>query len=193
MTLVWQSTRVETFVDLWLTKDQQGRRALDNHENKRAVELFEDPAWRGVAAYRAGLYDAAAAEFARIATAEGFFNRGDALMKGRDYRNAIKAFELAVDAAPDWVEARENLELARYTREYIEGAREDSDTGDESEMSADDFEFDNENERGKEIEITRDSTIGLESAEKWMRTVDTDTADFLRTRFQLEAGREAMR
>jgi hypothetical protein len=30
----------------------------------------------------------------------------------------------------------------------------------------------------------------MESAEKWMRGVDTETRDFLRTRFLLEATRE---
>jgi Ca-activated chloride channel family protein len=49
--------------------------------------------------------------------------------------------------------------------------------------------FDNTRERGREMEITQESTIELESAEKWMRSVDTETADFLRTRFLLESVR----
>ena len=77
--------------------------------------------------------------------------------------------------------------------DYIESAREQSDTGDESELSADDYVFDNTKERGVEMEITQQSTIELESAEKWMRGVDTDTSDFLRTRFLLEATREGAR
>ncbi len=36
------------------------------------------------------------------------------------------------------------------------------------------------------MEITQQSTIELESAEKWMRSVNTETRDFLRTRFDLE-------
>jgi len=187
--IAWQSTRVQDFVDLWLTADQQGRLAVADRDWDRAVEVFEDPAWKGVAAYRGGMYEASAAAFGRIASAEGYFNRGDALMKGRDYRNAIKAFELAVDADPGWVEAQENLELARYTLEYIERTREQSDIGEQEDMRADDYEFDNVDDRGQKIEITRDTAIGLDSAEKWMRAVDTDTADFLRTRFQLEAAR----
>lgn len=188
-TLIWQSTRVRDFVDLWLTADQQGRLAVRARDWDRAVETFDDPAWKGVAAYRGGLYEASAEAFGRIASADGYFNRGDALMKARDYRNAISAFELAVAEAPDRVEAQENLELARYTLDYIERTREQSDTGEQQDLDADDYEFDNEDDRGQEIEIDRNSAIGLESAEKWMRSVDTDTADFLRTRFQLEAAR----
>ena len=63
-------------------------------------------------------------------------------------------------------------------------------TLDESELGADDVVFDNTSKRGVEIEITQESTIEKQSAEKWMRTVDTDTRDFLRSRFALEAARE---
>lgn len=177
------------FRSLWLNSDQQARRAYEGLEFQRAFELFEDPAWKGVAAYRSGLYSESAAAFGRLGTAEGFYNRGNAFMKGREYAKAITAFEQAVAEAPDWTAARDNLELATYTLDYIERAREQSDTGDESELSADDYVFDNTKERGRDMEITRESTIELESAEKWMRSVDTETRDFLRTRFLLEASR----
>ncbi len=178
------------FKALWLTSDQQGRIAYENKEFSAAADLFEDPMWKGRAAYAAGRYPDAAATFARIPTAEGFYNRGNALMKARDYTTAILSYEQAVAEAPDWPEAAENLELARYILEYIEGEREQTDTGDESELGADDVQFDNTQERGLEIVITKESTIAAESAEKWMRSVDTDTRDFLRSRFALEAMRE---
>ena len=190
LALAWQSTRVSGFPDLWLTKDQQGRLAFEAKDWESAFELFQDPAWKGTAAYRGGKYEASAEAFVRAGDAAGFFNRGDSLMKKGDYRGAIESFELALAERPDWTQAQENLELARYTLEYIERSREQSDTGEQTELGADDFEFDNEGDRGKEIEITRESTIEAASAEKWMRAVDTDTADFLRTRFAIELVRE---
>ena len=188
--LAWQMTQVGDFVSLWLTPDQQARRAYEALEFREAWEQFEDASWKAVAAYDSGLYEESAAAFGRIATAEGFYNRGNAFMKAGSYGKAIVAYEQAVAEAPGWVEARENLELATYTLEYIERVREQSDTGDESELSADDYVFDNTKERGLEVEITEQSTIEMESAEKWMRGVDTETRDFLRTRFLLEATRE---
>lgn len=187
--LAWQYWHTGDFASLWWTPDQQARRVYEELEFKAAFERFEDPAWKGVAAYDSGLYSESAAAFGRIDAAEGFFNRGNAFMKGREYSKAIVAYEQAVAEAPTWVEAKENLELATYTLEYIERAREQSDTGDESELSADEYVFDNTKERGVEIEITQQSTIELESADKWMRGVNTDTRDFLRTRFLLEASR----
>jgi len=188
--LLWETRQAGNVLSLWLTPDQQARRAYEALEFREAWERFEDPAWRGAAAYDSGLYEESAAAFGRIATAEGFFNRGNAFMKAGSYGKAIVAYEQAVAEAPDWVEARENLQLATYTLEYIENVREQSDTGDESELGADDYVFDNTKERGLEVEITEQSTIEMESAEKWMRGVDTETRDFLRTRFLLEATRE---
>jgi Ca-activated chloride channel family protein len=110
-------------------------------------------------------------------------------MKAFEYRKAIPAYELAVEEAPDWTEAQENLDLARYTLEYIERSREQSDTGEESGIGADDIVYDNTSERGAETKVSRESAVEAQSAEKWMRTVDTDTADFLRSRFMLESAR----
>ena len=188
--LVVSAERDSGFTALWLTPDQQGRLAYEKREFSAATDLFEDLMWKGRAAYAAGRYPEAAEAFARVPTAEGFYNRGNALMKGREYTQAILSYEQAVAEAPDWPAAAENLKLARHVLEYIEGAREQSDTGDESELGADDVQFDNTKERGKEIVITKESTIEAESAEKWMRSVDTETRDFLRSRFALEATRE---
>ena len=52
--------------------------------------------------------------------------------------------------------------------------------------------YDNEGERGTETEVSRESAVEAASAEKWMRSVDTETADFLRSRFLLEAAREGL-
>ena len=110
------------------------------------------------------------------------------------FRNdPIGAYEQAVLESPDWQEAQENLELARYTRDYIFDLREASDTGDETELSADDYKFDNTENRGRDMTITKESTMELAAAEMWMRSVDTDTRDFLQSRFLLEKAREAAR
>ena len=184
--LAWLTSRVDDPAEIWLTPDQRGQLAFDAVEYVRAAELFEDPMWQGTALYKNGKYEEAAGVYARIAHPVGFYNRGNSLTRAFEYVKAARSFELAVAEAPDWTEARENLELALYIQQYIMDAREQGDTGDESEIGADDYRFDNTEERGREMEITQQSTIELESAEKWMRSVNTETRDFLRTRFDLE-------
>lgn len=181
------SVKAESPILIWLTPDQHGRLAYEHVEWKKAADLFEDPMWKGVANYSAGQYEVAAEAFGRIPTEVGFYNRGTSFMKSFDYGKAVDALQITVSEAPQWFEAAENLEVARYVLQYVQDTREQEDTGDESELGADDYKFDNTEERGEEMTVTRESTVELESAEKWMRSVDTDTRDFLRTRFELES------
>lgn len=184
--LFGMSIRQDGFINLWLTADQQARLAFENKAYAEAANLFDDPNWQGVAHYRNGAYAEAADAFGRTGSAEAFFNRGNAFMKRFEFAKAITAYEQAVADAPDWQAAAENLALARYTLDYVEEAREQSSTG---KLEADDVVYDNERERGQEITVDRESALEAASAEKWMRSVDTETADFLRSRFQLEAAR----
>ncbi len=184
--------RSASFSSLWMTPDQQGRWYYDHLKFPEAMETFESPSWKGLSAYHSGKYIEAAAAFAQIPNAEGLYNMGNSFMKSRDYGKAIQAYEWAVAEAPGWSDAEENLKLARYVLEYIERTRESSDTGDETELGADEFKFDNTKGKGLEITITEQSTLEQESAEKWMRSVDTQTRDFLRIRFMVEQGRKAL-
>ena len=62
--------------DLWQTPDQQAREALQAGDAKTAQGLFEDPQWRGSAAYRAGDYQSAIDEFVQQTDADSHYNRG---------------------------------------------------------------------------------------------------------------------
>ena len=175
-----------SFRDIWLTRDQQAMRLYQNLEFPEAAEMFVDPMWKGAASYASGLYEQAGDVYARVPTAIGFFNRGNALIKSRNYAGAIKSYELAVEEDPDWQEAKENLELSRFVKEYIEETREQSDTGEESGIGADDTVYDNTSERGEDTVVSRESVLEAQTAEKWMRSVNTEARDFLNTRFALE-------
>jgi len=142
-TMGWQWMNAGSWRNLWLTADQQGYRAFNNRDFQQAADLFRDADWAGIASYESGHYEEAAGLFSRSVEAAAAYNRGNALMKARKYQQAIGAYEIAVDSEPDWVEARENLELAIYVSDYIERVREEGDTGDESELSADGYVFDN--------------------------------------------------
>lgn len=194
-TLGWLYNRTEEDITLWLTPDQRGRLAYENREFSEAMDLFEDPMWKGRAGYATGRYLEAADAFARVPTAVGWFNRGDALIKGREYVQAIPSFEQAVIEDPNWPEAAENLALSRYLVEYLERVREASGTesdGSMDELGADEYKFDKSKDSGTEMRIDKDAPVAALSAEKWMRTVDTSTGDFLRSRFELEAANAEM-
>lgn len=179
--------RAEGWFDWFFTPDQQGWLAYQDKRFSDAGDLFEDPYWRGYAKYKAGEYEDAAAILAGLDTAEAAFTEGMALVKSRSYRPAIAAFETALERRPDYPEAQTNLEISRAILEYVEETREQSDTGEEAGIGADDVVFDNEDKRGSDTQIeATDKDAAPVSAEQWISSIDTDTGDFLRSRFLLE-------
>ena len=63
--------------NLWFTPDQQGHRLLEREDYAAAAKTFRDPQRRGVAWYRAGEFEKAEQAFARQATPEAEYNRGN--------------------------------------------------------------------------------------------------------------------
>ncbi len=180
--------RAEGIVDWFLTADQQGRLAFESKDFAAAGARFESPLWRGYALYRAGKYPEAIEVLARLSTAEAAFIQGLAHLKSRGYRPGITAFETALKRDPNNAAAERNLKIARAILAYVERTRAQSGTEEGSE-GADDVVFDKEAEGGAETRIEGKVAAKIESAEQWMRAVDTRTEDFLRIRFALEAAR----
>jgi Ca-activated chloride channel family protein len=187
--LVPVPARADGFADWFLTPDQQGFLAIGSNNFERAAELFDDPLWRGHALYRLGRYDEAVEVLDRLDTAEASFTKGLAHIKNRQYRDGVRSFETTLKREPGFPGAAENLQTAIKIVEYVEAAREASDTGDERGIGADDVVFDNEAGNGTDMQTDRHhrGEEAILTTEQWMNTVDTRTSDFLRFRFRLEA------
>ena len=115
-----QPASAQAWRDLWLTPDQQGKRALEKGEDAAAADLFEHPQWRGLAAYRAEDYARAAEQFARGDSADDWYNRGNALAREGELQAAINAYETSLEREPGRADAQENLELLRRMQQQQE-------------------------------------------------------------------------
>ncbi len=179
--------QAEGWRDWFLTPDQQGQIAMNQKRYADAAELFEDPYHQGYALLRAGKYPEAAAIFAEQNSAEAAFAEGMARIRNREYRPAITAFETALQRRPDWPEAQHNLDVSKAILDFVETTREQSDTGEESGIGADDTVFDNADNRGADTTVTApEDGAGALSADQWISSIDTDMQDFLKNRFRLE-------
>lgn len=178
--------RAEGLVDWFLTPDQQGQIALNRRDFSRAADLFAAPMQKGHALALAGRYTEAAALYAGLDSAEAALAQGNALIRARQYRPAVRAFETALERRPDYPEAARNLDLARAIVDDVEQAREASDTGEDRGNGADDTVYDNEAARGAETaaDPAPDGAAPLTEAQ-WLQSIDTRMGDFLRSRFLL--------
>ncbi len=106
--------------DLWKTRDQQAREALEQGDAAKAAELFEDPNWQAVAEYRKGAYRESAAQFAGFDDADNLYNLGNALAKLGEFESAIDAYEQVLEMQPDNEDAAYNRDLLEELMEQQE-------------------------------------------------------------------------
>ncbi|MEM7270502.1 MAG: tetratricopeptide repeat protein [Pseudomonadota bacterium] len=84
---------------------------IEEGRANEAAHLLEDPAWRGVAEYRAGRFGRAATQFRRIEGVDAFYNLGNAYAMTNDWRAAREAYGAVLRLDPEHEDALQNLEL----------------------------------------------------------------------------------
>jgi Ca-activated chloride channel homolog len=177
------------FADLWLTPDQQGRLAFDRGDYHAAARLFADPMWRGIAAYRAYDFLAAAQEFARVETVEGQFALGNAQAQNHAFEKAIKTYDEVLKVAPGHFAAKTNRAIVMAALKAREEKRRKQEQDDSAppDQKADETRVDPDQKGGKKIKVTPDDLTTAGAAEAWMREVQTSPADFLKLKFAIQA------
>ena len=99
----WQS--------LWRNPDQQAVQAFNQQQYQQAAGKFDDPDWRAAAQYKAGQYEQAAETLKNTKTADGFYNRGNALALAGQLQEALNAYQQALSLQPGHADAEFNKQL----------------------------------------------------------------------------------
>ena len=180
-----------SWIDLWLTPDQQGRYYFQKAAYERAAERFEDPMWKGLALARAGKYEDALNEFALSDSAEGWYNQGDALAHLGKYPEAVQAFSEALARRNGWPEAQENLDMVKSL--IPPPAKKQEEREEPAEDTPDKVQFDEKGKQGKKAKMQMAEMDPKKLAEIWMRNIQTTPADFLRRRFEMQAAENESR
>jgi len=127
MALEWQ--------DVWKTPDQQASEAMTAENYEAAKGLFQDSRWRGSAAFKAGDFDQAIADFSQDESATGDYNHGNALAKSGDLQGAIKAYNNALSKEPKMEDARFNLDLVEQLKDQQDQDQQDQEQQDQDQQN----------------------------------------------------------
>jgi Ca-activated chloride channel family protein len=173
------------FVDLWLTPDQQGRRAFDRGDYSAAARHFVDPAWKGAACYRAGDFSCAVNAFVRVPTADGAYNLGNAYVRLKSWQQAADAYRGALAQRPGFAEARENLDLVLDVMRRIEEAKKQDEQEQGPNVKPDEVTFDEKGKKGKKGLI--DQSDEVTATDIWLRGLQMTPAAFLKAKFAIQA------
>lgn len=177
-------------INWFLTLDQQGDRLMRAGRFAEAAARYQDPMREGTAWYRAGEFAKAVAAFARVPTAAGAFDRGNAQLLLGKYDEAITSYGRALELQPGWREAEENRTLA-VARKARLAPPEDDAGGTGGQLAPDAIVMGDDRQGGtQEVDATggeRLSDAGVRAL--WLRQVETRPADFLRAKFADQAAR----
>ena len=149
-----QPAEASLWDDLWLNKNQQAQRALEEGKPADAAALFEDTEWRGVARYQSGDYAGSAEEFAERANTRNLYNLGNAMAQQGEFDSAIDVYEQVLEIEPDNEDARYNLDLVRNIKEQQDQQTQGDDQqstenpGGEGEQSGSDSQQNQEGSEG---------------------------------------------
>ena len=180
-----------SFIGLWLTPDQQAQGLADRGDYGEAANRYTEPMRRGVALFRSGDFEAAAAAFARVDGADAAYNKGNSLTMLGQYEAAIESYNRALVLRPEWAAAVDNRAIAEVRLQRMAPPEDDA-GGTGGQMEADDWVFDQRGARGSGEETVQSESAASDQALRamWLRRVQTEPADFLRSRFAYQAQRD---
>lgn len=128
-----QQAHAQGWAGLWQTPDQQAAEAFEAEDHAAAAMLFESPAWAGAASYRAGDYEGAIAAFSAVNTADGHYNRGNALAMTGNFAEAIAAYDRTLLLEPGHEDALHNKEIVEQLQEEEEAQEGEQQDGESQE------------------------------------------------------------
>lgn len=127
--------------DLWQTQQQKAQASYQQGDYSSAWQNFEDPLWKGNAAYRAEDYAAAEQSYRKLDTADSLYNLGNSLAQQQKYQDAIEAYQQALAKNPQLDKAQQNIDAVKKALEQQqqqqqqqkgEGEQQDQQQGEQS-------------------------------------------------------------
>jgi Ca-activated chloride channel family protein len=177
--------------DLWLTKDQQGQRMLEQDAPADAAELFEDLEWRAVAEYLAQDYRDSAANFAEKGDSRSLYNLGNALARQGELESAIDVYDQVLEMDPEDADAEYNRDLLKAMQEQQEQEQQEGEQGESSDQQGEGEQSDSESDSEQEGDPS-DSDADSQEGEQSQRDEEMNAEDLEAMQEELErAAQEA--
>lgn len=132
--------------NMWQRPDQQGMQSFNAEDFASATEQFDNPMWKGSAAYKNGDFATAAEEFAKFDTPDANYNRGNALAKSGDIEGAIEAYNKVLSNNPDHEDAATNKALLEQMQDQQNQDQQNQDQQNQDQQNQDQQNQDQQNQ-----------------------------------------------
>jgi Ca-activated chloride channel family protein len=168
--LDWQS--------LWETNDQRAQKAFQQQQYDQAAKAFDNPDWRAAAQYKAGQYQEAAETLKGSQTADGHYNRGNALAKAGQLQDAIQAYDETLKLNPQHADAQYNKELLeKQQQEQKKQQDKDNQSSDSSSKEQDPKQGESEDKQNQQQDKPQSQEQGQNQHKDQQQQDDGKPAD----------------
>ena len=122
--------------DLWKTRDQQAKEAMESGDYDKAIELFEDSEWLAAAHYKAGNYRQSANGYNNNSDIDHLYNHANSLAKIGQFEEAIENYEQVIAEEPNAEDALYNLNLLKDLLSENQSSEKNNDDGQSSDEAS---------------------------------------------------------
>jgi len=106
-----QPSNAFSWDDLWLTKDQQARKAYEKGDYEKSAELFTDKDWQAISTYKQGDFETAAEKFDPEESITSHYNHATSLAKSKKLQEALESYNSLLEKQPDHQDALQNKKI----------------------------------------------------------------------------------
>ncbi len=138
--------------DLWKSQNQQAQKDFSQQNYQQAAEQFDNPQWKAAAQYKAGEYQQATETLQDEQSADGLYNKGNALAKAGNLPDALKAYDQSLQKEPNNSDAKYNKEQVEKALEQQKKDQQDQENKDNKDSEKKESEEDSEkkDQQGKD-------------------------------------------
>jgi Ca-activated chloride channel family protein len=163
--------------DLWQTQQQKAQQSYQQGDYNSAWQNFNDPLWKGNAAYRAQDYAAAEQSYRQLDTADASYNLGNSLAQQQKYQEAISAYQQALKKNPELTKAQQNLDAVKKALEQQQQQQQKGEGGQKDQQQNDQSGKESgEQGEGSESKQQSDEQESQQTAEQSSEGQDSDAA-----------------
>jgi len=194
-TCIFAYVKPQQFIDLWLTRDQQGQALFHLGYYQQASTLFKSTQWQAYSSYGAEQYKNAATLYGQFKDSENQVAKANALAHGREYVKARNIYQEVLRLDPQNIAASSNIKIVQAIIDEVNrlSASQRAEEGESIKELGDEPQTGDGAEREEapkeqEIEQLSAEQLLLDPSlnEMWLRQVQKNPANFLSQKFYMQ-------
>lgn len=192
--VLFAALKPQAFIDLWLTKDQQGQLLFNQGKYLQASKTYTDNRWQAFSAYGAQEYKTAAILYSQFNDKENLLAQANAIAHSREYIQARNLYQQILVKYPNFQAAKTNLTIVQTIIDEVNLMSESqrAEQGESSKELGDEPQTGDGAERKdaqvQEVEQLTSEQLLLDDNlnEMWLRQVQKNPERFLSQKFYMQ-------